>query len=51
MSMPNSRTRYSAKLRSSSGVTVSTKAASTTPSVEPIPPSTTMARINADSKK
>ncbi|MNF11696.1 hypothetical protein D3C80_2129630 [compost metagenome] len=48
---PNSRTRYSAKLRNSSGATVSTNAASTTPMVEPMPPSTTIARISADSKK
>ncbi|MNH22936.1 hypothetical protein D3C79_828120 [compost metagenome] len=51
ISTPNSRTRYSEKLRSNSGATVSTKAAITTPTVEPMPPSTTMARISADSKK
>lgn len=51
ISTPNSSTLYSEKLRSSSGATVSTKAAITTPTVEPMPPSTTMARISADSKK
>jgi hypothetical protein len=51
ISTPNNSTRYSAKLRNSSGATVSTNAASTTPMVDPIPPSTTIARINADSKK
>lgn len=51
ISTPNSSTRYSAKLRSSSGATVSTKAASTTPRVDPMPPNTTIAVISADSKK
>ncbi|MNE87241.1 hypothetical protein D3C80_1844180 [compost metagenome] len=51
MSTPNSNTRYSEKLRKSSGATVRTNAAITTPTVEPMPPRTTMARISADSKK
>ena len=33
------------------GATVSTKAASTTPRVDPMPPNTTIAGISADSKK
>jgi hypothetical protein len=43
--------RYSENSRASSGSTVSRMAAMITPSCEPMPPSTTMDRISADSMK
>src|SRR5690606_2982043 len=43
--------RYSANSRATSGSTVSTMAARITPTCEPMPPSTTMASMSADSKK
>ena len=43
--------RYSAKLRPNSGISTSSVAASTTPICELMPPSTTMARMIADSVK
>src|SRR5690606_5403266 len=46
---PKISIRYSANSRAISGTTVSTMAARITPTCEPIPPSTTMARIRADS--
>src|SRR5690606_27091645 len=48
---PKISIRYSENSRASSGSTVSTMAAMITPSCEPMPPSTTMARISADSMK
>ncbi|MNN64253.1 hypothetical protein D3C81_1796860 [compost metagenome] len=43
--------RYSLNSRIISGNRIITVAASTTPSCEPMPPSTTMARMVADSMK
>ena len=48
---PNTSMRNSAKARPNSGKVTSTNAASTTPSWLPMPPSTTIARIVADSMK
>ena len=48
---PNSSIRYSENSRAISGSTVRMMAARITPSCEPMPPSTTMARIRADSMK
>ena len=43
--------RYSEKARSASGRIVSTVAESAEPSMEPMPPSTTMTRISMDFMK
>src|SRR5690606_31024954 len=48
---PKINMRYSANSRAISGTTVSTMAARMTPTCDPMPPSTTMARISADSMK
>src|SRR5690606_2510830 len=48
---PNINMRYSANSRAISGTTVRTMAANMTPTCDPMPPSTTMASIRADSMK
>src|SRR5690606_14015394 len=50
MTRPKIIIRYSANSRATSGSTVSTMAARMTPTWDPIPPSTTMARMRADSR-
>src|SRR3546814_4300628 len=49
MTSPNTSIRYWANSRASSGTTVRMMAARMTPTCEPMPPSTTMDRISADS--
>lgn len=51
MSAPNSSMRYSEKARRYSGARVSTRAATTTPLMDPMPPSTTMDSTMAESMK
>src|SRR5690606_31031588 len=51
MTRPKISMRYSENSRATSGSTVSRMAATITPNCEPMPPSTTMARISADSMK
>src|SRR5690606_26787346 len=51
MTRPKIIIRYSANSRATSGSTVSRIAARITPTCEPIPPRTTMARMSADSRK
>ena len=49
MATPNTSMRYCSNSRNSSKPPSITSAATATPSCEPMPPSTTMARISADS--
>ena len=51
MVRPKSNMRYSEKARRYSGTRMRMRAAMTTPVMEPMPPSTTMERIMADSMK